>query len=202
MKSGMVTGARLIAPYYPLIFPLLLAARAQSEIVRKRWWQVSALLVVLLAFAVLLVSPARPLWPAQSVLGRALERHPNSAYLNRALAVYTVYSQRSDPLAHVRQLLPPEVSTIGFMATEDDIEISFWRPYFKRRVEDLLLTDSVEYMRERNVQYVVVGGLNFVLRYTSLDEWRGRTGGELMATTSATLKVMEGPQPWYVVRIK
>jgi len=35
MKSGMVTPQRLIAPYYPLLLPLLLIGAGQSQIVRR-----------------------------------------------------------------------------------------------------------------------------------------------------------------------
>ena len=39
-KSGMVTAARLIAPYYPLLLPALLMGHEQSALVRTRWWQI------------------------------------------------------------------------------------------------------------------------------------------------------------------
>ncbi len=42
MKSGMVTPQRLIAPYYPLLVPLLLLGAGQSQIIRRRWWRVLA----------------------------------------------------------------------------------------------------------------------------------------------------------------
>jgi hypothetical protein len=202
MKSGMVTGARLIAPYYPLLFPLLLAGGRQSQIVRKRWWQALMWLVLLLALAVLVVTPARPLWPARTLLSRAVERHPNRRPLSRALGVYIVYGQRSDSLAQVRALLPADVSVVGFMGTEDDIEMSLWHPYFQRRVKHVLMSDSPDKIRERNIQYIVVGGLNLTLNRTTLDDWLASTGAELIGSATATLKLAEGPQPWYVVRLK
>jgi hypothetical protein len=202
IKSGMVTGARLIAPYYPLLFPLLLASPNQSAVVRKRWWKLLVALVILLALTSLVVAPARPLWPARTILSRAAERHPNNSTLSRALAVYTVYSQRSDPLANVRALLPSDARVTGFIGTEDDIEISLWRPFFSRRVEDVRLTDSPQYIRDLGVKYVVVGGFNLSQNHVSLDEWLSRTRAELIATTSATLKVSEGPQPWYIAHLR
>ncbi|MCX6923097.1 MAG: hypothetical protein NT154_07795, partial [Verrucomicrobia bacterium] len=39
MKSGMVTPARLISPYYPLLMPALLLGAGQAEVVRRRWWK-------------------------------------------------------------------------------------------------------------------------------------------------------------------
>ncbi len=89
---------------------------------------------------------------------------------------------------------------VGFMGSEDDIETSLWRPYSQRRVEDILLTDSAQRIREQKLEYVVVGGFNLKLHQTTLEDWLRRTGGQLIATTNATLKVAEGLQPWYVVR--
>jgi hypothetical protein len=202
MKSGMVTGARLIAPYYPLLFPLWLASPTQSVIVRKRWWKLLAAFVLFLVVTVLVVAPARPLWPARTILSRAVERHPNSSSLGRALSVYTVYSQRSDPLANVRALLPPDTRLVGFMGTQDDIEISLWHPYFSRRVKDVQLSDSAHFIRDQGIKYVVVGGFNLAEKHVSLEEWLDRTHAEVIATTSATVKVSEGPQAWYIARLQ
>ncbi|HEY4984380.1 MAG TPA: hypothetical protein VIJ24_04905, partial [Verrucomicrobiae bacterium] len=205
MKSGMVTPQRLIAPYYPLLLPLLLIGAGQSQIIRRFWWRVMVGGVLILAFVVLVLSPDRPLWPAKTILSKALVQHPNQprklSGLVRALNVYTVYSKRADPLADVRALLPPEVKTVGFIGTEDDTDISLWQPIGERRVEHFLLTDPPEQVRQR-VQYVVVGGFNLQLRRTTLEAWLEQSGAELVATTNATLKVSEGVQPWYVVRFK
>jgi hypothetical protein len=59
MKTGMVTPARLITPYYPLLFPLLLIGAGQSRVVRRRWWQVLAAGTLALALAALILNPPR-----------------------------------------------------------------------------------------------------------------------------------------------
>jgi hypothetical protein len=200
-KSAMNTPARLIAPYYPLLLPLLLAGAGQSQIVRRGWWRAMVGGVLLLALVVLIVSPDRPLWPAKTILSEALARHPDQRLLARALKVYGVYSERSDALAGVRALLPPDIKVAGFIGTADDSDISLWRPFGERRVEHFFLTDPPEQIRQR-VQYVVLGGYNLKEHNTTLDAWLQSSGAELVATTNATLKVTEGLQPWYVVRFK
>ena len=202
MKSGMVTPDRLIAPYYPLLLPLLLAGAGQSQIVRRCWWRALVAGVLLLAFAVLILTPDRPLWPAQTILTKLAARHPNQHLISRALDVYTVYARRSDPLADVRALLPKDIKAVGFIGAEDDCDISLWLPLGSRRVEHFLLSDPPERFRQEHIEYAVVGGLNLRLRGTNLDDWRQRTGAEVIASTNATLKVSEGPQAWYVVRLK
>jgi hypothetical protein len=201
MKSGMVTPQRLIAPYYPLLLPLLLAGAGQSQIIRRGWWRAMVGGVLFLALVVLIVSPDRPLWPAKTILSKALARHPDQRSAARALKVYTVYSERSDPLAGVRALVPPDIRVVGFIGTEDDCDISLWRPFGERRVEHFFLTDPPAQIRQ-HVQYVVLGGYNLKEHQTTLDAWLQSSGAELVATTNATLKVAEGPQPWYVVRFK
>jgi hypothetical protein len=201
LKSGMTAPARLIAPYYALLLPLLLTGAGQSQIVRRRWWRMLVAGVLVLAFIALVVSPDRPLWPAKTILSRLHEQNPGQHLIARALNVYTVYSERSDPLAGVRVLLPPEIRTVGFIGTADDSDISLWRPFGQRRVQHFFLTDPPEEIRQ-HVQYVVVGGYNLAAQKMSLDEWLRQSGAELAAATNATLKVGEGSQPWYVVRFK
>jgi hypothetical protein len=202
MKSGMVTPNRLIAPYYPLLLPGLLAGAGQSQIVRRGWWRALAGGVLILAFVVLILTPDRPLWPAQTVLSGLAARNPNAHWISRALDVYSVYAKRPDPLADVRALLPDKVQTVGFIGAEDDCDISLWLPLGSRRVEHFLLSDPPERFRQAGVEYVVVGGLNLQLRGTTLDDWMQKAGAELVAGTHATQKVSEGPQTWYVVRFK
>jgi hypothetical protein len=202
MKSGMNTPARLIAPYYPLLLPLLLAGAGQSQIVRRHWWRALVAVVLAMAFIVLILTPDRPLWPARTILSGLAARHPNRHLIARALDVYTVYAKRSDPLADVRPLLPPNLKAVGFIGAEDDCDISLWLPLGSRRVEHFLLSDPPERFRQQQIEYVVVGGLNLQLRGTTFDAWRQKTGAEVVASTNATQKVSEGPQAWYVVRFK
>ncbi|HUE37487.1 MAG TPA: hypothetical protein VMO20_08865, partial [Candidatus Acidoferrum sp.] len=202
MKSGMVTPERLIAPYYPLLLPLLLVGAGQAQIVRRVWWRVLVAMVLLMALLVLVLLPDRPLWPARTVLAELAARHPNNHPIARAHEVYAVYAKRSDPLANVRALLPPDAKDIGFIGAEDDCDISFWLPLGSRRVVHFLLQDPPERFRDEGVQYVVVGGLNLQLRHVTLDDWLKQTGGQVVASTNGILKVAEGPQPWYIVRVK
>jgi len=202
MKTGMVTPARLIAPYYPLLLPLLLVGAAQSQIVRRRWWKALAGIVLLLALAALIVTPPRPLFPANTILAKAVATHPNQSQLQRAQKVYQVYRQRSDPLAAVRDQFPKDLKVIGFMGTDDDLDISFYKPYGSRRVEPFFFADSPEYIRQLGIEYAVVSGLELNVKHATIDEWLQKAGAELIFTTNATLTVQQGSEPWYLVRLK
>jgi len=201
MKSGMVSGARLISPYYPLLLPLVLVIPGSHKIVRSAFWRMLVWVNLLLALVVLLVTPGRPLWPAQTILSRLHARHPASRAITRALEVYEVYGIRWDPLAKIRDFLPPTEEAVGFMGSEDDIDISLWRPFGSRRVEHILLSERVEDIRRRGVRYVVVGGYHLMQQGLTLESWLERTHGNLIGAISATVKVSDGPQKWYVVRV-
>lgn len=199
-KSGMVTPARLIAPYYPLLLPLLLIGAEQAGLVRQRWWRGLAWLVSLMALAVLIVTPPRPLWPAQTMLRKAVAADPENRLLQRALKTYTVYSVRADPLPELREKLPAEVKVVGFLGTHDDLDISFWRPFGSRRVEQISHIAKPEDIRARKLQYAAISGLHFELAERSFADWLKEMRAEVVAETTATIAVSVGPKPWYLVR--
>jgi hypothetical protein len=199
-KMAMMDLPRHISSYYALLLPALLLGPGQAWVVRQRWWRGLAWGVMALAALVVVLTPARPLWPARTVLSKLAARKPNQRLLQRALEVYTVFGNRSDPLANVRALLPPGLKVVGFMGTVDDLDISFWRPYGSRRVKHILLSDSPEQIRQRHIQYAVVGEVNLAEHHTTLADWQERTGAKLLATAVATVTVSQGPCHWYVVR--
>jgi hypothetical protein len=202
VKTGMVTPGRLITPYYPLLFPLLLAGAVQSCLVRRTWWKVSAAVVYALALAALIVTPPRPLFPAITILSKLVASHPNQPQLQRALNVYQVYRHRSDPLAAIRENFPHDLNAVGFMGTDDDLDISLWKPYRSRRVEPFFFDDSPEQIRHLGIQYAVVGGLNLEYNHATIDEWLHKANAELLFSTNAAMTVSQGVQPWYFVKFK
>ena len=201
-KSGMVTPARLIAPYYPLLLPLLLVGPEQVALVRQRWWRLLAWAVFLMAFAILIVTPPRPLWPAKTVLTKMVEAQPENRLLNRALATYTAYSVRADPHATMRAMLPPDLKVVGFLGTHDDLDISFWKPYGGRRVAQIGHRETGEQVRARKLEYAVVSGMHFELAQLKFEDWLKGMRAEVVAETNITISLSAGSRSWYVVRFK
>ncbi len=202
LTSGMTTAARLIAPYYPLLLPLLVIGDGPLRLLRSRAWRILVFINMVFAFVVLVTTPPRPLWPAQTVLGSLVKSHPNSHLLARALNVYSLYSSRYDPLPQVRDLLPANIPVVGFAGGTDDAEISFWLPFGSRRVEDFLVTDSPSDVRKRGIEYAVVTDMQLPQDGLTLDDWLKKNDAELLATTHATLKISTGEQTFYIVRFK
>jgi len=206
-KSGMVTPGRLIAPYYPLLLPLLVVGAEQATLVSRRWWRTLVWLVFIVAFVILIVTPARPLWPAQTILTRAVEAKPDSRFLKRALTTYKVYSMRSDPLPELRASLPKDLKLVGFLGTPDDLDISFWRPYLSRQVAQISASEAADQLRKRKLTHAIVSGAG-IEWYThdstnlTLETWLAEARAEVLTNTTTTVTVSAGPKPWYLVRFK
>lgn len=201
VKSGMVTPGRLIAPYYPLLLPALLIGANQATLVRRSWWRGLTWLTFLTAFFVLIVTPPRPLWPAKTILTKLQSSYPDSRLINRALATYTAYSTRHDPLAEVRAMLPPDLKVVGMLAGPDDLDISLWRPFGTRRVAHLgIYEDGFDQIKARQITYAVVSDLHFQVERFPMADWLTKTRAEVITNITTTITISTGPQKWYIVR--
>jgi hypothetical protein len=201
-RSGMTGPARLIAPYYPLLLPLLLTGAGPTRLIRHPAWRVLVYGHLMLAFAVLILTPPRPLWPAQTILSHLAAQHPDSHLLSRAQKVYSLYSARFDSLAAVRDSLPQNISVVGFANGGDDAEISLWLPLGSRRVEDFWVIDSPADLKKRGIEYAVVSELQLADVHLSMDDWLKNSRAELLSVTHVTLKITTGEQTFYLVRLK
>lgn len=126
---GSEMPARLLLPYYPLLVaPLLRMSGGRRE--PPVWlWRGATTIVFALAAVVLVLNPARPLWPWQTVFDFPAVREHAPALAARAHRVYAVYASRTDYLAPLRQAWPAGESRVGFAAGHADSEVSLWRPF-------------------------------------------------------------------------
>lgn len=200
-KSGMMTLARLVSAYYPLLLPLWLHGPGAAEVIRQRWWRYATVAVMLLAGLALGLTPARPLWPANTALA-ALGGPAAKPFLQRIRQVYQVYAERPDPLAGVRAALPDDCQVVGFVGAPDDPEISFWRPYGHRRVVDLLPGDSLAQIRDRGLHYAIVSEVFLRAHRQTVEAWLAAHQATLVDSLSVTTEVSVGPSAWYVVRFE
>ncbi|MBI5775063.1 MAG: hypothetical protein HZA89_15160 [Verrucomicrobia bacterium] len=201
-QLGSESTARLIAPYYPLLLALVLLLPAQDYLARRRWWRGLAVAVSGAALLVIVVTPSRPLWPAQTVLGWFSAAWPESQFVQRAARVYTVYAGRADSLAPLRRFVPPDANVLGFLSNGNEPETSLWRPLGGRRVVLILPGDDIELLRQRGVEYVVISsaGLKRLFGQT-VEEWCGHHRARVLASQSLTLLASQGERPWHVVQL-
>src|ERR1039458_4021013 len=64
-QSEVTPLARTLTPYYLLLLPCFLTGPSTESMLRRCWWRFSALAVFVLAAGLLIVSPARPLFPVE-----------------------------------------------------------------------------------------------------------------------------------------
>ena len=203
-KCGVNAGARLISPYYILLFPALLRIGNQTALTRRGWWQRCALGVFLLGFVVLVTIPTRPLWPAQTLLAWELRKRPDNPLLVRAKDVYALFARRNDGMAPLRQYLPSGTRNIGAISYLPDAITSMWKPFGSRSIQYILPGDTRESILRKGIQYIVVRN-DLVPRFfgQSFDEWLRSVGGEVVGRESLYLYFWsEGERDWSVVRLE
>jgi hypothetical protein len=164
-KSGMLAISRIISPYYALLLPLVLFVTDSGRAVRTLSWRSLAGLVFAFAFIALVLNPARPLFPAQTLMAWAGEHFPGSRIVERAGVVYSVYRERHDVLAPLRHAAPESEPVLG-LVTMATVETSLWRPFGTRRIVRLDKDTSPAGAQRLGVRYLVidVDGAEKVLR--------------------------------------
>jgi hypothetical protein len=173
---------------------------SQKLLVRKCWWRLLAVACALSILPAVLLNPARPLLPIQSLMGFADKQHIFPSLTLRAKMVYSAYSGRNDHLAPVREQLPDGASLIGFAGTGDESEYSLWKPFGLRKIVDLKPING----RIPSIQglHAIVGsewGINDRYHLTAAELARAVQGSMIW---EGKVAVMAGREPilWYVIK--
>ena len=197
MKSGASGPARYFLPVYPLlVLPLL----DVGEKLRHGAWRIGGLLIFLVAGMLLVIAPQRPLWPAVPVLQKLDAEHSENFLLKRAWSVYSVFGQRADGFAAVREKLPPDTRRLGFIGF-DEPEGALWKPFGSRTIIHLRRDDSSAAIHERDVHIALLsvdyleqpGAGNFA-------RWLQDHGGETLETFELKLRAGRPAEIWQLVR--
>jgi hypothetical protein len=196
-KLGSESTSRLIAAYYPLLLLPLLLNAGQNLLMRRRWYRALALCASAIALLAVILTPSRPLWPADRFFAWCGARFPGNAFVERARTVFAVYRCRNDLFASLRRSIPDSVPVIGLIEGGDDAESSLWRPFGARRVMHVRERDRPQ---DSNLHWLVVKN-NVIGRGKPEDfeQWLRRGGGSLVACQTVTEKVNRGPETWSVV---
>jgi hypothetical protein len=203
-KMGSEATARLLLPYYPLLILPLLKLQIQECWLRCRVWQLWLLLVALSVFPAIILSPARPLWPAQTISRAWLQQSPNNPVARRVTTIYSTYANRNDLLRPLRELVLTNAQEIGLAADSNDSEYSLWRPFGTRVIRCL--------WRGRNPQIPVMpNGFEWLVvhvkewdTYSSvpLPEWAARNHLHIVATIPITTFARRGADDWCLLHLE
>ncbi len=200
-QSTLAPIARISAPYYLLLIPALLTGPAHERLVRKCWWRASAMVVFFLGAVLLVISPARPLFPVQLVLQDIHAYTARHALLARGETVYSVFHDRNDAFAPARDALPPGLKVLG-LVTYDDPETSLWRPFGSRRIVHVCPGDTEAELKAGGVEYILVKGEAFGKWFPGpMDGWLNKINARVVKTIPLQLRAAVGPKDWYLVKM-
>lgn len=198
MKLNLSSGPRFLAPYYPLLSLGLLLSPAQAGLVKRNWWRSWAWLSCGLAGLLLIISPARPLWPATWFCQQYGSRLRSSRLGSLAIAAYATKSNRGEVFAPVITMLPADASVLGFSA-DDFPETSLWKPFGSRRILHLKTSDSPEEIRQRGIKYALVVDDKLT---ESWGQWLQRMDARELQTVSLKMWGSRPPFVWHLVEFK
>jgi len=202
-KMGSEAGARLFAAYYPWLLMAFLRLDSNEWLTRHHQWRKFAWLCAASTVPVLILTPARPLWPTRQLVAKLAQHYPGSAFLRRSQLVYDVLSTRHDYFAPLKKYIPTGVRTVGFVPTGNDLEGSLWRPFGSRRVIEILTpsrADSAVQQLKGSVVICSSRGLSEHFGMT-LDTFTAAIGGHVIGQEMLTLKAVVGPEPWFVIAV-
>ncbi len=201
-KMGSEAGPRLMLPYYLLALIPFLRLPMLRYWLSLRTWRVFLALMALGALPAIVLSPSRPLWPAQTVSEHLAKVHPQNKLAQRIAAIYTTYANRNDILAPLRRALPAEAREIGFIAGSNDTSYSLWRPFGQRQVKDLG-PDIRQFLQAPNFEWVVVKQDHWSENSSiPLEEWAQAHHAKIVLTLPITELVSWGAENWCVVNIE
>lgn len=203
MAKMVVTAAgRLVTPYYILLCVAPLQLSGQERLVKQKAWRLTGVLVLATALGVVVLNPARPLFPASSVFKTLEAAYPSCTFIQRASRVYAVYATRYDALAPIRDLVPPNILRLGLAASVDYPEASLWRPYRRRIVVHVLPGDTLERLRSAQLEYVILPP-DFASRFgISPEAWCNRLGAQIVAKATVAHLASQPPQVWQLARLQ
>ena len=207
VQSGVYPLSRVITPYYPFLLAALLAGLAQERVVRQFWWRAIAATGFLLALTLLIVIPPRPLFPVNFVLSAVATGHdatskPEAAGgIRLAKHVYAVYHNRHEVFNPVLTRLPPNLKILGLFSY-DDPETSLWRPFGSRRIEHIRPEDSLKDLKQKGLEYVLIHPqIMDAWFHCPAEVWVQRMGGTVVEKIPLDIRVSDGPQDWWLVKL-
>jgi hypothetical protein len=190
---------RLIIPYYAVLIVPWLVFCFDGRILQRRWWKGLVGIVFAVALFISVLAPARPLWPAETVLGKLHDAHPSLRLITRAQSVYWLYKNRPVAFTPLLAALPADGKVFG-MLTFDDPETSLWWPMGSRRIEHVKVEDARETLESRGIQYVIAPEFCAALS-TSADDLIRKYDAKVVAKVPLFIRTVPGLTDWYVLQL-
>jgi hypothetical protein len=171
-------------------------------LVSRRVWKALYGLIFVMAAMLLVISPARPLWPVGEFLkasqGGAIPLPKGVS--QRIDAVYSTYVERNRAFAPLLARIPAEETVLGTVIF-DDPETSLWKPFGKRVIKHITPDDTAETLRSRGVRIAAFDPTTFRNRMgMPYQAWLSGIGGRECGRVTLRLRAGAGPVEWIIVR--
>jgi len=199
-QSEVYPIGRILAPFYILLLPLPLLFPEHGQLVRAVWWRMAALVVFFMAAGLLIISPARPLFPVGFVLKKIETLHTRSKLLTRIHDVYFVYENRNHAFQPVLDVLPPGEKILGYCAY-DEPEATLWHPFGSRKIVHVCPGDTPADLKARGIEYILAENEMFGKWFPNLDVWLKTMNATVVRTIPLELRVAYGTTDWYLIKL-
>lgn len=200
LQVGSAGPGRYLLPFYPVLAAPLLFGPLPASCFRRPAWRMAAWAAFSSTALLLILTPARPLWPAGTVL-RALDAsHSARSWLRRMEEVYSAYGTRANGFAPVLAALPAETPVLGLLEF-DEPEAALWRPFGSRRVIQFCHGDTPGELRARGIRYALVREHTLTsICQVSPEAWLQQTHAEVLQRFEFKLLASQPPHRWLLVR--
>jgi hypothetical protein len=201
-KVGEAQNARHLAGYYIFLFPMLLAGAGHEKLVRKMWWQRTALLCMSFSVGLLAINTTRPLFPALTIIRHLAADDPHSKMIKTLEDAYQAPRAVENAGRLINENVPRDSFIIGYAAAGNaQLEPALWWPFGARRVERVLKTDSSAQLIKQGIRYVVIENRPSP-DFNSLPDWMARYHASLIFDFTFQDKGHDSSQPHvYVMRL-
>ena len=201
LRVGISGPARYLLPFYVLLAVPVLAGPVAGKIFSARGWRCAAGLALASAALLVVLSPQRPLWPANTFLTAADAAHSSNHWLPRAAKVYSVYGSRADAFAPVLAKLPPDANPLG-LVTFDEPEAALWKPFGARRILHISKNDPAEFPRAQGIHYALVSE-EFLKNHMHTDAagWLAQFRAEPIEEFKLAIHAGHEPEGWLLVKL-
>jgi hypothetical protein len=167
-KVGTIETARLIDPFYALLFTPLLVRPGLEWLVRQRWWRRLVLLVMAATLAFMSFDCGRTFVPSSVYAWLQASHRPgflkvlDDFYLTRlSVAAYWEFTARHSAGETV----------VGYATICGGLEPGMWRPWGHARAERILPDDSPEWVRSRGIRGVFIEDDALKVKHLTIQQW-------------------------------
>jgi hypothetical protein len=193
---------RIAAPYYPLLLVALLRLPRSVAWERKKFAAVLAVCTAASVLPVMLMTPARPLVPIQTI-ARVLHRPA----LDQLAVKYHFWDCLHDNLAPLREQIPSGVTQLGYAGGFRDTSYGLWKPLGQRVVMELQKPSNPNApLVPADLKYAVATERGVIARYhMDLKTWLAAINGTVVFEFPLDQRLIAQAPPkyetWYLVKL-